>query len=333
MWDARGLGVSRCGTGVVFNWNDVRVLLEVSRAETVSEAAKRLGVDNSTVSRRIQTLERSLETALFERKSGRLVLTADGKRIVEHAERMERAAGDIEHATRSDGTPAAGRVRIATTRTMATEIVYPVAEQIVKLHPNVIPEVDAHVQRIDIMKGEAELALTCYEPTHPRLVHRHVFTALGAIYGSRDYLEGRPPATLESIDGHDVIGIAEVNATTAAGPWFEKNIHGGAIVVRSSSAEEMLRLCVAGRGLALLFCFRADEQPNLVRVPDLPLIRLQHWLVVHPDLQHVPRVRIVMDELVARIAAVRDKLENLRELDKPKLEIVRGSANPNGEPA
>jgi len=306
----------------MLKWDDIRILLELSRSSSTRDAAKRLGLNISTISRRLQALEASLNTVLFNRESGRLTITAEGERIVEQAERMEDAAVRIEHSTRSDGTPAAGRVRVATTRTMSNEIVYPVAERLSETHPQVIPEVDAHAQWIDLMKGEAELALTCWKPTHPRLVSRHVFTAVGSLYGTREYMRGRPVPTAESFDGHDIIGMAEVNMATAVGPWFEESVHGGNIVMRTSSAEEMLRLCLAGRGLGICFSFRAEEHPNLVRVKAIPLMRLPHWIVIHPDLQHVARVRVVVDALQDRIEQVRDRLENVHEPARPNLELV-----------
>ncbi len=312
----------------VFNWNDIRILLEVVRRGSIIRAAASLQIDGSTVSRRIQALERELGTKCFKRESGRLVLTPECAPILDQARRMEDAASAIERATLPDTTPAAGRVSVATTRTMAAKIVLPAARELARQSPHITVEVDSQVQRIDLIAGEADIALTAYPVEHPRLIKRLAFSAACAFYGSRDYLGDRPLPTSDTLAGHKLLGLAAVNAKTRAGAWWKENIRGGDIVLRSSSAEELLQLCGDGHGLALLFCFRADAH-GLVRIPDIATFSLPHWLVLHPDVQRMARVRTVKDLLDARIAEARDELE--RFLPSRRLACVDAASDGFGE--
>lgn len=295
----------------MFNWNDIRIMLEVVRAGSISCAAAAVRVDPSTVSRRLQALERELGTPIFERTSGRLTLRAEHQTLLAEAGKMEAAAIEIERAAHLETSPAAGRVRVATTRTMARTIVMPAVDALARDHEHLTVEVDTQVQRIDLMRDEAEIALTCYDVNHPRLIKRLAFDATAAMYASQSYVDQRGLPVQGEFAKHRLLALAEVNAATTAGAWWMTNVRGGVIVLRSSSTEEQLDLCAEGRGLALLFCFRA-EQRDLVRVRDLPTTTLPHWLVVHPDRQRVARVRTVMDAIASEIEKRRHELEGPR---------------------
>ncbi|MCA9562708.1 MAG: LysR family transcriptional regulator [Myxococcales bacterium] len=292
----------------MFNWNDIRVLLEVARANTLSGAAEKLEMDSTTVGRRLQSLEQQLNTQLFSRVSGRLSLTDDGERVLEYAQSMEHAAIDIEQITRPDGTKAAGRVRVSTTRTMARAIMYPVAESMTKDHPDIVLEIDDNVQRVDMMRGDADIALTCYMNHHPRLIRRKLFTATGGLYAAKSYLETHDRPSV-SFDGHKVLAVAEINLQTGVDKYFEENVRGGEVVLRSSSVTELMRLCAEGRGISLLFHFAAQKRPELVHLDNFPDFRLTHWLTTHPDLNHLARIRVVKDAIFRRVAELRIEME------------------------
>jgi len=296
------------GVGV-FNWNDVRVLLEVWRTGTVTGAAATLGLDSSTVTRRIKTLERDLGMQCFERHSGRLVLTAEALPILEQAQRIEEAAVSIERTAHPTDSPASGRVRVSSTRTMASAILLPAAESLAQTHPDVTLEVDSNVQRIDLMQGQGDVALTCYPVEHPRLIQRLSFCAGYALYGSQTYFDAYGTPADPGLGGHRIIGMGQVNESTSAGRWWQEHACDAQVTVRSTSAEDMLRMCVEGRALSLLFCFRAAAHPELRRVEGFPLGAMPHWLVVHPEMQHEPRVRAVIDALDLQVAQVREVLE------------------------
>jgi len=297
----------------VFNWNDIRILLEVARVESVSGAAKVLKIDGSTVSRRINALETALGVKCLERSGGRIQLTHEGRTIVGKAGRMEEAAAEIEQSVHPDQTEAAGRVRIATTRTMTQWVLFPVIETLARTHPHITIEVDSQVQRADIMKRDADLALTPYEATvdHPRLIRRLVCVLTYGLFAAPEYFADNPWTPEKAFEGHHLMGIGKINADqTSAGKWWTDQIGDAPVAFRTSSAEELLQLCTDGRGLAPVFCFRAHQR-NLLPVPGIAHATLPHWIVVHPDLQHMTRMRVVVDALLARIAEIRSMLEHV----------------------
>lgn len=293
----------------MFNWNDLRVLLELGRVGSVTGAAKVLRVDNATVSRRLQALEEQLNARLVERTGGGIRLTPEGGVIFRHAEEMEKTAAAILEAARPDGGKTSGLVRVSTTRTMARLILYPVVEELAAAHPEVVIEIDENVQRIDLMKGQADLALSCYKDDHPRPIRQKLFVATGGLYASREYLAEHPAPTTRSLAGHKLLAVAEMNLQTGVDAWFERHVSGGDVLLRSSSVEELTRLCVEGRGVALIFNFRAADFPNLVRLPTFPDFHLPHHLITHPDLNHLGRVRAVKQAILKRCRALKPRLE------------------------
>ncbi|KTT12256.1 LysR family transcriptional regulator, partial [Pseudomonas parafulva] len=119
------------------NWDDIRIFLAVHRAGTLRAAAKALGIDQTTVGRRLAGLEQTLSSRLFLRSTGGLALTTTGQQLVQKAEEMERMAVSFERQGEGSDPHPSGEVRVTTTDALAVDFVIPAIEQLRATHPEV----------------------------------------------------------------------------------------------------------------------------------------------------------------------------------------------------
>lgn len=292
-------------------WDDVRFFLEVSRGHTLAAAAKKLGVDYTTVGRRIAALERELGAKLFERTPDGFISTEAGEDLRAAAERMEAAALDLERRALGADRRLSGTVRIASTETMAQVLVLPAVRALHERHPDIHVHVLTGAARLDIARREADLALRYVRPEKGTLISRRVARVAFAAYASKEYLAKRPvPPAGASLRGHDSLELEEGIRSWRTSPLVDARV-----VVRTNSLPALLEAAALGLGMATLLCCVADRQPLLRRVwPSVPPELDDLFLVVHEDVQRTGRVRALIDALEERCAQAQAELlgENRR---------------------
>lgn len=274
------------------DWDDVRFFLAVAQTGRIARAARSLGVDQTTVTRRIASLEKRLRTELFSRSAAGWSLTAGGKRVSEAAKRMEEAAEEVS-SQRSDE----GVVRIATSETIAEYFVPSALKAVREKHPGVRAVVNTGFTRVDLLRGEADLAIRLVQPTDPRLVSRRVARRSFRLYASADYLAQRGEPT-EDLSGHSIVTYDE--AMRAGGTPFRhlttKNVEHA---FEANSARVLVAAAVAGLGITQLPDYVGDATPTLVHV--LPKLDAPYgiWLVVPQSKRRVGIIRVVADAIAA----------------------------------
>ena len=175
---------------MTFDWNDLRILLAVARKGSTTAAARELGTSPSTAARRVAALEEALGVVLFERSPDGYTLTEAGRAIVPAAERMEAGALEVEERLAALARGIAGNVRLTTLDTAATQWVIPVLPAFAEAHPGVNVEVLTGDEKLDLLRGEADVALRFGpRPDETGLVVRRIMTVRLALYCSRDYAE------------------------------------------------------------------------------------------------------------------------------------------------
>ena len=281
-------------------WDDFRVLLAVLREGSFSGAALSLGIEQSTVSRRIAALETALAGALFDR-------VATGPRPTElalalrvHAERVEAdVLALLDQASAQRGI-IQGRVRLALTESFAVHVLIPyLLKPLRTLHPELAVDLLIGEQAADLAQREADLALRFFRPRDGDLVAKRITTLATAVLGHRDYLEGRT-LTPDALDWivldvpHAVVPISvHISEQLNVQPALRTNGHLAQI--------EAVR---AGLGVALLARTVMQLDPALVAVelglPPGPEVEL--WLVAPSSLLRLPRVRAVWDFLDTQIS-------------------------------
>src|SRR5262249_40767085 len=152
------------------DWDALQVFLAVARSGRVSGAAKRLGVDHTTVSRRLIALEAELGVPLFYRTSTGYLLTDHGQNVLSNAETMERAALAIAPRAREGSGAIAGRIRVAMPPEMASHWLVPQMSAFRAKHPHVELQILVGTRQRDLTRGEAEIAVQSPRPQQQGVV-------------------------------------------------------------------------------------------------------------------------------------------------------------------
>jgi len=286
-------------------WDDVRLFLALCRAKTVNQAGKALGVDASTVSRRLAALEETLSTTLFDRGRDGIAPTEAAEGLMPVAEEIE--AGILRFANAADGLERdiAGVVRIASPPDLAEVALVPYLTQLLALHPSLRIVLSPGEALADLTRREADLALRTVRPT----AGDHVFVRL---LGFRWVAVGTPElvrslGTIRSWADVPWIGWGERLRGIPPSRWLDEHVKGVDARVRSDSLALQIALVRAGSGVALI------PEPGiahygLVPVDFRPALRSdtdawptdEVFLVTHRALRAVPRVQVVWNLLVAR---------------------------------
>ncbi|AKA86118.1 LysR family transcriptional regulator [Pseudomonas synxantha] len=287
------------------NWDDARVFLAVCRATTSRGAARVLGVDQATVGRRINALEKSLGATLFLRTSDGFALTAVGEAALRSVEKMERSALDLERQIQGMDDRLTGTVRVSTTDSLAIDFLIPAIARLHDQHPDVRVQLDASTQFLSLAKRETDIAVRNARPDSPDLLARLIGRWPVGLFASKAYIDrhGAPePGSL--FDGHDLVVYQphlqnQKDLTLACEPLGR-----GRIVAALSSSLLVRRSIAAGIGIGELPIL-TGERDGLVRLWPQRTRPLPYdvWLVTHADLRHTARVRVVIDEIVAGFAA------------------------------
>jgi DNA-binding transcriptional LysR family regulator len=286
-------------------WDDVRFFLEVSRAGTLAGAARKLGVDYTTVGRRIRAMEQDLGTTLFERRLDRFMLTEAGEAIRAAGEQMEEAALALERRALGADRTLSGVVRVATTDALAQILVLPAILALRDRHPEIRVHLLTGTARLDIARREADVAIRYVRPATADLISRRLAGVAAAYYGSIAYLAKHPPPPPGgSLHGYEAVATAE-GLRSWARPLPDVRV-----VLRANSMSALVQGVLLGLGIGALHCWMAARHAELRRVwPDEPLEHDDLFLVLHKDVQRTGRVRAFIEAVERRVADVAKELE------------------------
>ena len=287
------------------NWDDVRIFLAAHRAGTLRGAAEQLGIDQTTVGRRLGAFDRTLGSRLFLRTTGGLVLTDSGRQVLDTAEGMERLAVSFERRSEGADARVAGDVRVTTTDALAVDFVVPAIERLQQRHPDVRVLLSTTTRVLDLARREADIAVRTTRPDPPDLIVRLLARWDVGLYATRRYLERfGEPRPGSRFAGHDIAryqpGVTQRQHDTLAG----ESAADGRIVAELDSSLMLATFVRAGLALGELPTYLARRDPELVRVwPGRQRAQpYETWLVLHQDLARTARVRVVVDALVETFA-------------------------------
>ncbi len=298
------------------DWSDLRFFLEVARTGTLAAAGRKLGVDNTTVGRRLSALEGDLGSKLFARTPDGLVLTTAGEAIRTAGEEMEQAVLRGEQRALGADRKLSGLVRVATTEMLGELAVLPALRVLHERHPQIRVELVAGTVRLDIARREADVALRYGRPETGDLVARRAGTVAFAPYASKKYLAARGrPVRGSGFSGHDIVAFhSGIRQWRFGGELGGEPVHDGRVVLRANSAQLILKAVRLGLGIGPLPCYLARSDPSLERVlPTVPADLDELWLVVPADVQRTSRVRAVIEAIKARMAEIATDLSASEE--------------------
>ena len=282
----------------MFDWDDVRFFLAVGREGNLARAAAALGLDATTVGRRIGSLERELGARLFDRSARGFALTEAGQRLLPRAEGMEREALALDLDLAGQDQKLEGRVRLTSTEMIATRFIAPFLARFHDRYPGIRLDLWCTNRDVDLGRREADIALRLSRPRQDDIVVRKLLSIELGLYASEEYVErcGMPrPGALE---GHRFVLFADTRPFQRENEWLERHVGQGQVVLRSDSVSSLMSAALGGLGIALLPCHVAERTAGLVRTPleGSPEPRVV-WQAVHRDLQAAARIRAVLEFL------------------------------------
>jgi DNA-binding transcriptional LysR family regulator len=279
-------------------WSDFKVILAIGRGGSVAGAARVLGVDHSTVSRRLSALEETLGARLVVRGGRDFCLTNEGRRAVAAAEAVETAIGAATRDIRSAKLEVAGSVSVSCASGLVNGITSLLPPFLGK-QPLLSIELSADNRSVDLARGEADLAIRMFRPTEPGLVARRTFELGWGVYASRGYIEAHgAPTCIADFAQHRLIVYNE-SMLRALGPrWLEDNRGCAKIALRADNTEMAGHAITSGNGIGVVPCFAERFRPELVRCFPAPVATAAGYLVYHETLRDSVRVRAAVDVLV-----------------------------------
>lgn len=290
------------------NWDDLRHFLAVAHAGQLQRAAERMGVDATTVGRRLKRLEAALGQTLFEQTKEGHALTEAGERLRERAEAMARQAEEIG-ASPGEGAQLGGSVRVTVSEGFGSWFVARHLPAFAAAHPRLIVDLVASSGFLNPSRREADIAILLDRPRKGPLFTRKLTDYRLRLYAAKTWLAAHGPvASRADLRRHPLIGYVpdllyapELRYLAEIAPGLEPHL-------RSTSINAQHHLVAAGAGIAVLPCFMGDADPALARLLDEVVVTRSFWLVTHADTRRSARVGAFVDWLGTVVAAGQDQL-------------------------
>ncbi|MCG6659080.1 LysR family transcriptional regulator [Halomonas campisalis] len=311
----------------MLDWQDIQIFLEVARSQRLTDAARRLGLDHSTLSRRTRRFEQRLNTQLFERSTHGYHLTEAGHQLLAHAEEMARHAFEAGESLTDKNHQVSGQIRLGVTEGFGTWVIAPLLSAFCARHPGVTLDLLALPRVVNLSRHEADLAITVERPASPGLVISRLCDYRLRLYGSRDYLARQgSPESLAALGEHRLIGYVDDLIFSEQLSYLEPLLDpavvghpGPHFSIRSTSVTTQHAAALHGAGLAVLPCFMAEPTPGLTPVlTEEVAITRQFWITSRQEQRRLARVRLLWDFLREALEANRALLMGeARELVLP----------------
>ena len=285
-------------------WDDLRLVLAVAEQGSLAAAARVLGVNHTTVLRRVNAVEAAQGVRLFERLPGGVALTAAGEEVRDAARAMAEAAAAIERRLAGRDLRLAGSLRVTTTDTLMAAVLPGILADFRAAHPDVTVEVSTAHAVANLTRRDADVAIRPSRDPPEILVGRRVAGIAFARYARAADAPGWRGAAADP----PWLGLDDSLAATALGRWL-RGMPGARVVLRADSLLALAQAAAAGLGVAPLPCYLGDATPGLARLDPAPLAEVESalWVLTHPDLRRTARVRAFTD-FAARALAQRRAL-------------------------
>ncbi|MGJ3281124.1 LysR family transcriptional regulator [Klebsiella aerogenes] len=286
-----------------FNWDDTRIFLAVARSGTLSGAAETMDMGIATLSRRLDRLEKSLAVPLFSRHQSGYRLTDDGEALLARAEALEHAGLAFGETARLQGN-VAGLVRLATSDNLAAHFILPSLNGLMEKYPDLRVEVLSGVQSVNLHRRDADLAIRMVKPESGNLTLKRLGKVGFGLYSADT---GQAGSTDVAFNHAQYIGWPESHQHLPAARWITRTLRGRPCRVEANTLLAQLSAVSAGLGLGVLPHFMARKNGLQCVNADIGVDQTL-WLVMHSDLVHSRRVRVVADHLIALFDEIKDQL-------------------------
>lgn len=283
------------------DWAAIQVFLAVADTGSLSAAARQLGQSQPTLGRKVRALEARLGLTLFLRQPRGLVLSDEGRLILDPARRMARAMGELALTAAARDDRLAGTCRVTASQMVATRVLPPILARIRAELPQLQIELVASDDTDSLMYRAADIALRMYRPAQPDLIARHLGDVPLGAFGATAYLDrvGRPER-VEDLAHHALVGYDRSDLILREIARLGLPPDRARFATRCDDQVTYWELVRAGCGLGFgqIPLIRDDDRVEQV-LPGLDLPVLPLWIAAHESLRPTPRVAAVWDRLAA----------------------------------
>ena len=275
----------------MIDWNDLPYFLAVAKSGTLMGASKELNVNHSTVFRRINAIEDKLGTRLFERLTEGYELTQIGHIVLQHARSAENSIHSLERAVVGKDYELLGEIRITAPHSIAEHVLVPCVAKFRIDHPRISVNIIVSSALYDLSRRDADIAVRSTNNPPDYLLGRKVTDLTWSAFASKAYLKknGRPVDTEDLIE-FDLIGVDESLLRIEAYKWMMHHYSIDNFSCSASDVKTISTLCDKGLGVAILPTNYFNQ--NLVKLFDIePEFKDGLWILTHPDLRQVARIK------------------------------------------
>ncbi|MDM1708622.1 LysR family transcriptional regulator [Thiopseudomonas alkaliphila] len=275
------------------DWDQLRYFLELARAGRLVIAARRMGVDHTTVSRKVQSLEKSLGQSLFLREPDGYKLTEAGRELLPQVEAMESAFVGISQGLPLLGEQLSGQVRIGATEGYSTVLLAAQLSAFSQHYPHLKIDLLALPRAVQLSRNEADIVITLERPERGPFIITRLTDYVLHLYAAKDYLAKHPPITQrEQLKNHAFVTYVDDLLFSKELVFLDELVKPLTSSLRSTSVLAQQQAVAAGAGLAILPAFAANQDPRLVRVlADEVTFTRTFWMLMPIELKDIARMR------------------------------------------
>ncbi|MDF3845660.1 LysR family transcriptional regulator [Pseudomonas citronellolis] len=291
------------------SWDDLRIIKAIGECSSQVGAADALGVNHSTISRRLSAMEHTLGVVLFDRRRNGYVATAAGNDMITLASRVEKDILGVTRRVSELTQRCKGDLLITTSDALLLDFLTSIIADFQAMHPGVRVEVIVSNQPLNLARGDSDIALRATLAAPENLFGRKVAIVAWATYGRLDEYSGRT-CSLDTLRQRTWVSYGKSLSGLKAYRFIEEQVPREHIVYRSDSVYGVAAAIGAGIGIGLLPCMHGDLAPGLARIgPVEPEVYDELWLLTHPDIRKSERIHAFMSHCADAIALQRTLIE------------------------
>jgi len=289
-------------TDRIANWDDLRVLDAIAREGSLPAAAFRLGMNHSTVFRRLEQFEARTGRPVFERHRDGYVPTPSGEAIVALAGRMAQDLDALALTLAGQDMKPTGEVRLATSDALLSGLVMPALASCRVALPGIRLDIAIDNAEANLSRRDADIAVRATDAPADTLVGRRIAPIAWALYG----------LTGDDLAGGPFVAPGERMAAMSVGRHVAATVPVARIAARVDTVMGLAQAIASGMGCGYLPCFVGERTPGLHRLaPPVDTLATDLWLLTHREMRHVPRIRAMIDILAERLQAERALIAGL----------------------
>ena len=291
----------------MFDWDDLKYFLAVAHGGSTIAAGKSLGVNQSTVHRRLTELEKRIQRKLVTRETTGYRLTEYGLELLPFAKRCEATVQELQRHIQDKTRDLTGSIRVTCPEPLVARIMKsPLLERFNARHPNLKIEFVSSDRYLDLSKGEADVAFRSGD-TDDELIGRKIAESLWAVYASKDYIvrNGRP-SQMDELTFHPLVAFDETLSSHRALIWLKDVAPQAKFVSRHNSVLGLVSAIKSGIGIGPLPTALGDAESELVKlIGPIPELTRSWRILTHPDLRRTPRVAALFEFIVDESALLK----------------------------